>query len=71
MKYSDIFQLETRQTIEDMNINLPDVVIESSHSIEDDELIITKGKAGIKIDTDNLLTQVKDRLNNPNSSDRH
>ena len=59
----------TRQTIEDMNINLPDVVIESSHSIEDDELIITKGKAGIKIDTDNLLTQVKDRLNNPNSSD--
>ena len=59
----------TRQTIEDMNINLPDVVIESSHSIEDDELIITKGKAGIKIDTDNLLTQVKDRLNNPNASD--
>lgn len=59
----------TRQTIEDMNINLPDVVIESSYSVEDDELIITKGKAGIKIDTDSLLSQVKERLNNPNTSD--
>lgn len=58
----------TRQTIDDMNINLPDVVIESSYSVEDDELIITKGKAGIKIDTENLLSQVKERLNNPNAS---
>ena len=59
----------TKQIIEDMNINLPDVVIESSYSVEEDELIITKGKAGIKVDTDTLLTQVKDRLNDPNSSD--
>ena len=59
----------TRQTIEDMNINLPDVVIESSYSVEDDELIINKGKAGIIIDTDSLLAQVKERLNNPNASD--
>ena len=59
----------TRQTIEDMNINLPDAVIESSYSVEDDELIISKGKAGVRIDTDNLLSQIKDRLNNPNASD--
>ena len=59
----------TKQTIEDMNINLPDVVIESSYTIEDDELLITKGKAGVKIDTDSLISQVKDRLNNPNASD--
>ena len=59
----------TKQTIEDMNINLPDVVIESSYSVEDDELIISKGKAGIIIDTDSLLTQVKERLNNTNASD--
>ena len=57
----------TKQTIEDMNINLPDVVIETTYSVEGDELIITKGKAGIKIDTDKLLMQVKDRLKNPNS----
>ena len=59
----------TRQTIEDVNINLPDVVIESSYSVEDDELIINKGKAGIIIDTDSLFAQVKERLNNPNASD--
>ena len=35
-----------KQTIEDINVNLPGVIIESSYSIEDDELIITKGKAG-------------------------
>ena len=58
----------TKQMIDDMNINLPDVVIESSYSVEDDELIITKGKAGIKIDAESLLSQVKERLNSPNTS---
>ena len=59
----------TRQTIEDMNASLPDVLIDSSYSIEDDELIITKGKAGVKIDTDNLLNQVKQRLNDLNDNE--
>ena len=59
----------TRQTIEDMNISLPGVVVESSYSVEEDELIITKGKAGIKIDTDSLLSQVKERLNATNGND--
>lgn len=52
----------TRQTIEDINVNLPDVVIESSYSIEEDELIITKGKPGITIETEKLLKEVKVRL---------
>ena len=59
----------TKQTIEDMNASLPDVLIDSSYSIEDDELIITKGKAGVKIDTDNLLNQVKQRLNDLNDNE--
>lgn len=59
----------TKQSIEDMNANLPGVVIESSYSVEDDELIITKGKAGITIDTDSLLGKVKDRLNDINSNE--
>ena len=59
----------TKQTIEDMNINLSDVVIESSYSIEEDELIITKGKAGIKIDTDKLIEQIKERLNSKETND--
>ena len=61
----------TKQTIEDIGVNIPGVVIESSYSIEEDELIITKGKAGIKLDTDNLLNIVKDRLNDPYSNDNY
>ena len=56
----------TKQTIEDMNVNLPGVVIESSYSIEEDELIITKGKAGVTIDTDKILEKIKERLNDIN-----
>ena len=59
----------TKQTIEDMNISLPGVVIESSYSVEEDELIITKGRSGIKIDTEALVEQVKERLNNTNADD--
>lgn len=55
-----------KQTIEDINVNLPGVIIESSYSIEDDELIITKGKAGISIDTNKLLEKVKENLNSIN-----
>ena len=59
----------TRQTIEDIGVNLPGVIIESSYAIEDDELIITKGKAGICIDTDKLLEQVKQNLEDINASE--
>jgi len=55
-----------KQTIYDTNVNLPGVVIESSYAIEDDKLIITKGKSGIHIDTESLLNKVKDRLNDIN-----
>ncbi len=54
----------TRQLIEDMGINLPGVIIESSYSREEDKLIITKGKEGVYIDTENLLNKVKEDLNN-------
>ena len=59
----------TRQTIEDMNISLPNVVVESSYSIEDDELVITKGKSGIKIDTDKLIEQIKEKLKNKETNE--
>ena len=54
----------TRKIIEDTGANLPGVVIESSYSIEGENLIITKGKEGIKIDTEGLLTKIKERLDN-------
>lgn len=58
-----------KQTIEDIGVNLPGIVIESSYSVEDDELVITKGKAGIKIDTESLLNLVKGKLNNINANE--
>ncbi|MCI8444595.1 MAG: hypothetical protein HFJ37_05555 [Clostridia bacterium] len=59
----------TKQTIDDIGVNLPGVVIESSYSIEEDELIITKGKAGIAIDTESLLEKVKERLKDVNHNE--
>lgn len=58
-----------KQSIEDIGVNLPGIIIESSHAIEEEELIITKGKAGIVIHTDELLNKVKDRLKDRNSKE--
>lgn len=60
-----------KQTIEDIGVNLPGVIIESSHAVEEDELIITKGKAGITIHTTELLKQVKENLNNINQKEEY
>ena len=59
----------TRQTIEDIGISLPGVVIESSYSVEGNNLIITKGTPGIVIDTEKLLEEVKENLLNTNTED--
>lgn len=55
-----------KQTIQDIGINLPGGLIESSYAVEEDELIITKGKAGIVINTEALLNEVKENLNDIN-----
>ena len=51
-----------KKIIEDLGTNLPGVVIESSYYIEDNKLIKTKGQAGVKIDTDKLLEELKEKL---------
>ena len=53
----------TKQTINDIGANLPGILIESSYSVEDDELIITRGKEGVVISSDTLLSQVEEMLN--------
>lgn len=55
-----------KQTIEDIGVKLPGVVIDSSYSIEGDKLIVTKGQKGICINSQNLLNKVKDNLNDIN-----
>lgn len=52
-----------KQSITDINVNLPGAVIESSYSIEEDKLIITKGKEGICVDEELLLNKIRERLN--------
>ena len=59
----------TKQTIEGVGLNLPDVLVQSSYSIEENELVITKGKKGIVIDTDKLISIVKEKLNNTEISE--
>lgn len=51
-----------KQTIQDIGVNLPGVILESSYAREENQLVITKGKAGITIQTDELLKKVKDNL---------
>lgn len=55
-----------KQTLEDIGVNLPGIMIDSSYSIEGDKLIITKGQEGICIDSEGLLNKVKDNLNDIN-----
>ena len=59
----------TKKTIEDIGVNLPGVMTESSYSVEDDNLIITRGKEGIAIDSDKLLEEVKNELSNVEIND--
>lgn len=59
----------TKQTINDIGANLPGIMMESSYSIEDDELIITRGKEGVVINTDTLLSEVKEMLNDIHETD--
>ena len=57
-----------KKVIQDIGANLPGIVIESSYYIEGENLIITKGKEGIQIDTEGLLTKIKENLDSSNIS---
>ncbi len=51
-----------KKTIEDIGTNLPGVVIDSAYFIEEGKLTITKGQAGIRINTNMLLDKLKENL---------
>ena len=55
-----------KQKIDDIGTNLPGAIEEVDYYIDGSNLIITKGKKGIKIDTDNLLTKIKNKLEDIN-----
>lgn len=56
----------TKQTIEDISVNIPGAVVESAYYIEGNKLIITKGKEGLKVDTEILINKLKDNLRDVN-----
>lgn len=52
--------------LEDISTKLPDKVIESSYYIEDNNLIITKGKSGQVIDIDAMISVIENGIKNLN-----
>ena len=60
-----------KKTIEDIGTNIPNAVIESDYYIENDKLIITKGKEGLKIDSENLIERIKNNLEDINSKQEY
>ena len=62
----EINEDETKKTIESIGSKIPGAVVEPDYYIEEDKLIITKGKAGLKIDTDNLVEKIKENLKDIN-----
>lgn len=54
----------TKHTIEDIGANIPGAVVESDYYVEGNKLIITKGKEGLKVDTEALIGKLIDNLDN-------
>lgn len=62
---------ETKKTIESIGNNIPGAVVEPDYYREEDKLIITKGKEGLKIDIENLIEKIKENLKNINSNEEY
>lgn len=55
-----------KKTIEDIGKNITGAVVEPDYYIENDKLIITKGKEGLKVDTESLMDEIKNNLEDIN-----
>ncbi|MCF0124240.1 MAG: VanW family protein [Clostridia bacterium] len=58
-----------KQTVDGITANLPGVLVDSSYYIEDDELIISKGKTGVVVDSDILINKIKENLTDVSSNE--
>lgn len=65
----EINEDETNKTIQSIESSIPGAVIEPDYYREDDKLIITKGKEGLKIDNEKLIEKIKENFKNINSSE--
>ena len=57
-------QEELKKILEDISTKLPDTVIQSSYYIEDNNLIVTKGKEGNIVDVEHTTNRIKELLEN-------
>lgn len=55
-----------KKDIEDIGKNITGSVVEPDYYIEDDKLIITKGKEGLKVDTESLMDKIRNNLEDIN-----
>ena len=62
---------EAKNKIEEIGSNIPGIVVEPGYSIEGNKLIITNGKEGIKIDTENLIKKLKLNLKDINNKEQN
>ena len=62
----EINEEETKKTIEDIGTKLPGSVIEPEYIIENDNLIITKGKEGKQISIDEMVGLIQNEIYNLN-----
>lgn len=61
----------TNKAIQDIQTNLPEAVIEPSYYIENDNLIITKGKQGIQVEQEKLIAKLKENFIKTNEDQAH
>ncbi len=55
---------ETTKKLTDIESNLEGVLIENAYYIENEELVITKGKAGLKINQEETIKNIKENIEN-------
>lgn len=60
-----------KQTIEDIGTNIPGAVVEPDYYVENDKLIITKGKEGKKVNIEELLKKIKSKLEDITSNENY
>ena len=62
--YFSLDNNQLQQKLDDISENLPDKMVESSYYIEKNNLIITKGKEGPKVDTEEMLGIIQNEIYN-------
>ena len=62
---------QTEKAIEDIQTNLPETIEEPDYYIEENKLIITPGKEGLKISTENLINKIKKNLQSMTTNEKY